>query len=147
MSGIVILYILFGRNRTKCRRVGIGRRGRLKICCWQQRAGSSPAAGMIKRSTGILCFFFFGIDSAAFFSQAQLYSEQHIYKSFRYNADTKKLRQSTTGYQKPPSPSQALPRLQGSLPSVLQYPPYRLPGFSYCPRLRKYRWRPRQWRS
>lgn len=30
-----------------CRSGGIGRRSRLKICRWQQRAGSSPASGTI----------------------------------------------------------------------------------------------------
>ena len=43
----MIIYFLFGGT---CRRVGIGRRGRLKICWRQRRAGSSPAAGIIKHS-------------------------------------------------------------------------------------------------
>ena len=42
--------INFGRETS--RRVGIGRRGRLKICCWQQRMGSSPIAGILMREKG-----------------------------------------------------------------------------------------------
>ena len=37
--------ILFVAKTPACRN---GRRGRLKICCWQQRMGSSPIAGIIK---------------------------------------------------------------------------------------------------
>ena len=59
-------YGIINFGRATSRRVGIGRRGRLKICCWQQRMGSSPIAGILMRrkaeiSGGIrdLSFFHF----------------------------------------------------------------------------------------
>ena len=39
------MFVIHNQLRPACRN---GRRGRLKICCGQPRAGSSPAAGSIK---------------------------------------------------------------------------------------------------
>ena len=42
----MLVYYLSGSKGQICRRVGIGRRGRLKICWRQRRMGSSPIAGI-----------------------------------------------------------------------------------------------------
>ena len=67
--------ILFVAKTPACRN---GRRGRLKICCWQQRAGSSPAAG-IKILIGISYdgytdFFIFHVSSEAIFDNTMAIS-------------------------------------------------------------------------
>ena len=38
---------------TISRCVGIGRRGRLKICLWQRSAGSSPATGIFDKNLNV----------------------------------------------------------------------------------------------
>ena len=58
----VIIYLMFRKEMPACRN---GRRGRLKICCGQPRAGSSPAAGSIKTPNSCkswsLVFFLYSV--------------------------------------------------------------------------------------
>ena len=55
-------YFRFGMNMPACRN---GRRGRLKICCGQPRAGSSPAAGSAKPLSLSGVFLFGFLESCA----------------------------------------------------------------------------------
>ena len=58
----MIIYFMFRKEMPACRN---GRRGRLKICCGQPRAGSSPAAGSIKTPNSCkswsLVFFLYSV--------------------------------------------------------------------------------------
>ena len=69
---------MFRKEMPACRN---GRRGRLKICCGQPRAGSSPAAGSIKTPNfcnhGVWCFSY-----TPFFYVYQL--ENMLYHIFLY---------------------------------------------------------------
>lgn len=52
---------MFRKEMPACRN---GRRGRLKICCGQPRAGSSPAAGSL--SMALKSFYFKGFNAFSF---------------------------------------------------------------------------------
>ena len=51
LETLMIWYQLFGFSKNIRRCVGIGRRGRLKICLWQRSVGSSPTTGIIDKRT------------------------------------------------------------------------------------------------
>ena len=58
MTVVLLKYNTFTTQVQNCRCGGIGRRSRLKICRWQQRAGSSPATGTTKNKEGTTVAWF-----------------------------------------------------------------------------------------
>ena len=52
----MLIYNIFELKICRC--AGIGRRGRLKICCQQWRVGSSPTTGTKIKKCNESCIFF-----------------------------------------------------------------------------------------